>query len=354
MASEIQPPSDTTTQLEQWDLVTHDSGQDQDKHEKLANVVYNEIKGPSYHVGEDPTQMYALRYSDIPIAKPKQEGSVQPVCVPLSQFSFADDAGLTGPPELEKARLLLGILCSYGYDVEEPVNWKPLDEIGVGQLLYLKGQLRILTTLSILAVVHQRKAKLSEVHVGLQQSLQRIWCVHVELTNRQEELFYNLRVAVKGSVRTAPTAVTWVNSLLELAKTGDKDLQATLNAWNAQAPKSDKVTGQKFLTVKNLLDLPSECRQAMFAYINKYGFDSSPYTEDLLSSKKLLVSFTFKTTKVPKTSPWAGHWAKVTKEALNLWITCLNAKWDRSQKGGRRQPTKAEGESLLEQCYLIY
>lgn len=86
--------------------------------------------------------------------------------------------------------------------------------------------------------------------------------------------FYNLRVAVKGSVRTAPTAVTWVNSLLELAKTGDKDLQATLNAWNAQAPKSDKVTGQKFLTVKNLLDLPSECRQAMFAYINKYGFDS--------------------------------------------------------------------------------
>lgn len=50
MASEIQPPSDTTTQLEQWDLVTHDSGQDQDKHEKLANVVYNEIKGPSYHV----------------------------------------------------------------------------------------------------------------------------------------------------------------------------------------------------------------------------------------------------------------------------------------------------------------
>ena len=59
--------------------------------------------------------------------------------------------------------------------------------------------------------------------------------------------FYNLRVAVKGQIRTAPTAVTWVNSLLELAKSGNKDLQGTLNSWNAQAPKSDKVSGQKYL-----------------------------------------------------------------------------------------------------------
>ena len=89
--------------------------------------------------------------------------------------------------------------------------------------------------------------------------------------------FYNLRVAVKGQIRTAPTAVTWVNSLLELAKTGDKDLQGTLNAWNAQAPKSDRVLGAKFLTVKNLLDLPTECRNAIFAYINKWGWSCFLY-----------------------------------------------------------------------------
>ena len=39
------PPSDTSTALEQWDLVTHTFGDAQDKNEKLANVVYNEIKG---------------------------------------------------------------------------------------------------------------------------------------------------------------------------------------------------------------------------------------------------------------------------------------------------------------------
>ena len=78
-----------------------------------------------------------------------------------------------------------------------------------------------------------------------------------------------------------------------------------------------------------------------------------PYSEELLSSKKLLVNFSFKTMKVPKSSPWAGHWAKVTKDALNLWVGCLNAKWERTQKAGRRQPTKVEGENLLEQCYLV-
>ena len=36
-------------------------------------------------------------------------------------------------------------------------------DIGQGQLLYLKGQPRILTVLSLCAVVHQRKATLREV-----------------------------------------------------------------------------------------------------------------------------------------------------------------------------------------------
>ena len=86
--------------------------------------------------------------------------------------------------------------------------------------------------------------------------------------------FYNFKVAVKGNIRTAPSAVTWVNSLLELSRAGDRDLQGTLNAWNAQAAKPDRVQGHKYLTVKNLLDLPPECRNGMFAYINKHGWAS--------------------------------------------------------------------------------
>lgn len=52
---------------------------------------------------------------------------------------------------------------------QSEANWKPDERIDFGQLLYLKGQLRVLTVLSILAVVHQRHATLSEA--TLQQIL---------------------------------------------------------------------------------------------------------------------------------------------------------------------------------------
>ena len=37
--------SDTPSELEQWDLVTHPSAEPQNKNDKLANTVYHEIKG---------------------------------------------------------------------------------------------------------------------------------------------------------------------------------------------------------------------------------------------------------------------------------------------------------------------
>lgn len=86
--------------------------------------------------------------------------------------------------------------------------------------------------------------------------------------------FYNLRVGTKGQIRTAPSAVTWVNSLMELAKTGDKDSQATIAAWNGQAAKADRVVGNQFMTVKNLLDMNAECRSMLFAYISERGMSS--------------------------------------------------------------------------------
>ncbi|CAK9086206.1 unnamed protein product, partial [Durusdinium trenchii] len=273
-------------------------------------------------------------------------------------FSFSNEAGLTGAPELDKSQQLLGKLLAYGFSTsDEPLRAHcSLDNaIGNGEVLYLKGQLRVVTTLAFLAVVHQKNVD-KEVH----SSLQHVMALGVKLTDRTEELFcgsscgkdfldalfYNLRVGTKGQIRTAPSAVTWVNSLMELAKTGDKDSQATIAAWNGQAAKADRVVGNQFMTVKNLLDMNAECRSMLFAYIN------SPYNEDLLSSKKIQLGSSFKTAKIGKQSPWAGPWSRVTKDGLALWIQFLGSKWDKLPAHLRKKPTKAEGEQLLEQCYL--
>ena len=70
-------------------------------------------------IGHDPTIAYAENFGGIPSVKPKEEGMAAAAYVTLSSFSFADDAGLTGAPELEKARVLLGLICAYGFDTAE-------------------------------------------------------------------------------------------------------------------------------------------------------------------------------------------------------------------------------------------
>ena len=127
---------------------------------------------------------YATKWDDIPTVSVNHEGMARPAMVPIWLFSFASDAGLTGAPELEKSRLLLGLICAYGFNTSDEVlkvrfpaaSWHcvgfmwgaeadhtQLGEIHAGQVLYLKGQLRVVTVLALLAVVHQRRVSLVDV-----------------------------------------------------------------------------------------------------------------------------------------------------------------------------------------------
>ena len=72
-------------------------------------------------IGEDAIVRYPGKFSEIPTVQPQQELSTRPVCVPLACFSFGEDCGLTGAPELEKSRLLLGFLCAYGFESQDEV-----------------------------------------------------------------------------------------------------------------------------------------------------------------------------------------------------------------------------------------
>jgi hypothetical protein len=72
----------------------------------------------------------------------------------------------------------------------------------------------------------------------------------------------------------------------------------------------------------------------------------------MLSSKKLHVGFDFKTSKLPKTSPWATTFGKVSGPVLLLWAKSLSAAWKRLPKSARRTATKKDAEDRLEMCGL--
>ena len=78
----------------------------------------------------------------------------------------------------------------------------------------------------------------------------------------------------------------------------------------------------------------------------------SPYSEDMLSSKKLAVGFDFKSAKIAKTSPWATQFNKVTPDALLLFAQSTNAAWRKQQMELRKRMTKREAEERLECCCL--
>lgn len=74
-------------------------------------------------IGFDPSVPYAAKFGDIPLASPNGESAVLPVRIPCWFFSFSNEAGLTGAPELDKSQQLLGKLLAYGFSTsDEPLR----------------------------------------------------------------------------------------------------------------------------------------------------------------------------------------------------------------------------------------
>ena len=72
----------------------------------------------------------------------------------------------------------------------------------------------------------------------------------------------------------------------------------------------------------------------------------------MLGSKKMVAGHDFKTAKIPKTSPWATAFNKVTPDALMLFVHNTNAAHKRQLKSNRRKLSRKEADERLEWCYL--
>ena len=87
--------------------------------------------------------------------------------------------------------------------------------------------------------------------------------------------FYNLKTGSRGSIREAPNPITWLSGLLSLQTSGGWDSGGVIKAWNDQAPKPDRLVGQRFMTVKNILALDGPVREPIIHIVNKLGWQGS-------------------------------------------------------------------------------
>ena len=103
-----------------------------------------------------------------------------------------------------------------------------------------------------------------------------------------------MKVLSRGKIREAPSPLTWVNGLLSLQAQGGWDTADVMQAWNAQASKSDRLTGGRFMTVKNVLEMDPDVRGVLIDAINTAGWNRLSHASKPMQhadSYKLIVLF---------------------------------------------------------------
>ncbi|CAJ1397601.1 unnamed protein product, partial [Effrenium voratum] len=166
--------------------------------------------------------------------------------------------------------------------------------------------------------------------------------------------FYSFKMSSHGSIREPPNPLQWIFSLETLRIQGGHDADSVIKSWNESSAKSDRLVGSKFQTVTNLMKLPSECLDKLRWMVNKVGWASflarcSPYSDDNLSSKKILPGAAFKGAKTK--GKWAKHGA-VTAESAARCFEYSNSVHNAAPPKLRVKVTRAMMERRSEICAL--
>ena len=173
----------------------------------------------------------------------------------------------------------------------------------------------------------------------------------VEVPSKRDEVLANFRASCRGSLRRAPTVMVWVQTLRNLAKRGDYDTQQLIKRFNSENPKSCQLVGQKATAVKNLLEnFPSQALAEVEQHIQKHSWALGCFSDDALSSKKLLPGFNHRLGS-------AGHWpnlGKITEKSCLMVIQHVVRRFASTPAAARHKITRAELEICAAQAAFVH
>lgn len=284
--------------------------------------------------------------------------------VPVAALAFAENASVKPAPSAHLAIQLAEHILLEGFQTSgEPLLCKHLDgevaveapwcqeaagmPLPVFSLGYVKGAARGMTMLALLALLYHDD--MSMVNEVLLRSLVSGVCVqHAKESSLQEEVLTNFRISIRGSLRRAPSLVTWVGVLANLQKHGYSEPADLIRKYNATVPKPQQLVGGRAVAVKNMLtSFPADALTMLMGHVSKHGWEGCAFTEDALSSRKILPDFT------PRGSSKAWN-ARLKLDAfiVNLLFKRVVHEWDNAH-GTHRKMDKQSLENLAEQAALL-
>lgn len=126
----------------------------------------------------------------------------------------------------------------------------------------------------------------------LYTTLQVVSCNAIAFSRATDEVFYNFKESIRGSIRKPPNAMTWVHSLMALVKCGENDPAGVIRTWNFQASRNSQITGEKAQSIKNIMELmPQDAYNSITDLVAKIGWERSPWSDMALGNKKIYPGF---------------------------------------------------------------
>lgn len=176
-------------------------------------------------------------------------------------------------------------------------------------------------------------------------------CIFVTVASKRDEVLVNFRASCRGALRRAPTILIWVQTLRHLRETtGDADCAAIIKRFNMENPKQAQLTGQKASAVKALLEsYPAEALQLVEDHVMQMGWPGCCFSDDALSSKKLLPGFNF---RLGTQGPWPKL-GKVSASACCLAVRHTISKFMALPQSQRHKVTKSELEHTAQSATFV-
>ena len=140
---------------------------------------------------------------------------------------------------------------------------------------------------------------------------------------KKHEAYYNFKLSVRGSIRQAPSCITWLLMLQNLRKGGLTDATSIIKEWNETSGKSSALIGGKAQAVKFLIEKAPQCAvDFLAAHVSAWGWGNCAFSDDGLASKRTYPGNVFKHAR-----PGWNDRCRVNEQVFELYLQYSVSDW---------------------------
>ena len=273
----------------------------------------------------------------------------------LGDLGYSDLCTTGGKPRLQTSLKLVDGIQTQGFDTQGDPLWiwknAQTQEQSVFWMSFVKGHTRSCTVLAMAAIAMDHFATPEAMaDAGWGHLLVSLRIIRVRMHPAQDvqaAAFQNANQAYKGSIRQAHDIVSWLQKLAKLSAATGCTADDIITKWNVQAPNGAKLVGQKYVSLKHLLqDITDDARLLLIDHASKHGANSA-FSDDAFNNKKILPGY-----KPLRAHPRWNKWLTVSNDSFKLMLEHLIYKHELNQLNPHKV-LKKKMEEVSQQAALV-